>query len=343
MPVPMTEQELTEWLVGDSEETREVRRLVLKVAPTHLAVWIEGETGVGKEQVAQALHAASGRRGAFVAVNVCAIGESMFEDAFFGHVCGAFTGARDQTLGYFGEADGGTLFLDEISGLSLFAQAKLLRAVETHLYRQIGARADRQSHFRVVAASNERYDHLLESGRFRLDLGFRLRGSVMRVPALRDRRADIGALAARFLTDGTVGSGGSLTDGGLLWLGSQSWRGNVRELRQLLHCAQMLATREDIGVGDLRSARALLPAEGAANATAGLGLDQEREALLRVLAECGWDTLQAAGSMGVDRTTVYRRMRRFGIEVPRSNRHGRGERLAPIGRQLGAQQSKSAP
>lgn len=342
MSVPTTERELTEWLVGDSEETRDVRRLILKVAPTHLAVWIEEETGVGKEQVAQALHAASGRRGAFVAVNVCAIAESMFEDAFFGHVCGAFTGARDQTLGYFGEADGGTLFLDEMSGLSLLAQAKLLRAVETQRYRQIGARADRQSHFRVVAASNERFDDLLGSGRFRLDLGFRLRGSVMRVPALRDRLADIGALAARFLTDGTVGSGSSLTEGGLLWLRSQTWRGNVRELRQLLHCAQMLATGEEIGVGELRSARALVPTEGTPSETAGLGLDQERAALQRLLAECGWDTLQAAGSLGVDRTTVYRRMRRFGIEVPRSNRNVRSERLAPIGRQLGAQQSKSA-
>ena len=164
----------------------------------------------------------------------------------------------------------------------------------------------------------------------------------MRVPALRDRLADIDALAARFLTDGTVGSGSSLTEGGLLWLRSQTWRGNVRELLQLLHCAQMLATGEEIGVGDLRSARALVPSEGTASETAGLGLDQERAALQRLLAECGWDTLQAAESLGVDRTTVYRRMRRFVIEVPQNNRNGRSERLAPIGRQMGAQESKSA-
>lgn len=341
MRVPTTEDELKPWLVGDSDGTRTIRRMILRVAPSELPVWIEGETGVGKEQVAQALHAASGRRGAFVAVNVCAIAESMFEDAFFGHVIGAFTGARDQTYGYFGEAHGGTVFLDEMSGLSLNAQAKLLRAVETHCYRQVGARADRQSAFRVVAASNVPFEHLTRSGRFRPDLGFRLRGSVLQVPPLRDRHEDIGPLAAHFLAAGTRGRGCHLTESGLAWLASQLWAGNVRELRLVLECARVLSDSESIGLSALRSARLMIPPDMTTAIEFDRALTRERDELLRLLRECDWDTSLAATRLGVDRTTVYRRVRRFGIELPRSGRGASGMGLAPIGRQLGANASSS--
>lgn len=302
-------------------------------------MWIEGETGVGKEQVAQALHAASGRSGAFVAVNVCAIADSMFEDAFFGHVRGAFTGASDQTYGYFGEADGGTIFLDEIGALSLESQAKLLRAVETARYRQVGARADRKSCFRVIAASNVPWQRLVQDGRFRADLGYRLRGAVLKVPALRERPEDIRALAERFLSDGVLERSFRLAPTGLAWLETQLWSGNVRELRQMLHCAQVLATGGSVGVTELKSARAMIPPELRESVELDDALLREREELRRLLRECLWDTAIAAVKLGVDRTTVYRRMRRLGVDA----KHVVGKSSSDAPELLADRFSRSAP
>lgn len=337
MTVPTTERDLTPWLVGESAETRMLRQMILQLAPSNMPIWIEGETGVGKEQVALALHAASGRRGAFVAVNVCAIAGTMLEDAFFGHVRGAYTGSRSETYGYLGEANDGTLFLDEINGLPLEAQAKLLRAVEMRRYRQVGARNDRESRFRVLSASNESFDQMLLRGRFREDLGYRLRGAVIQVPTLRARRTDTRALAAHFLSTGPAGRADQLTESAIDWLESEEWRGNVRELRQLLHCAQMLTSGDRVGVGDLRSARVLVPRGSAARAEpTDAMLCRERSELSTLLADCGWDTQRAATTLGVDRTTVYRRMRRLGIVAPRSAGAVRLNAWAPIGRHVGA-------
>lgn len=336
MTVPTTERDLTPWLVGDSGETRMLRQIILRLAPSELPIWIEGETGVGKEQVALALHAASGRRGAFVAVNVCAIASTMLEDAFFGHVRGAFTGSRSETYGHLGEANDGTLFLDEINGLPLEAQAALLRAVETRRYRQVGAQSDRSSRFRVIAASNESFDEMLRRGRFRQDLGYRLRGAVIQVPTLRARRADTRALASHFLATGPAGRAGRLTESAIDWLESQEWRGNVRELRQLLHCAQMLASGDRVGTDDLRSARLMIPLGSTPRPEPTDAMScRERSELSTLLTECGWDTQRAAAALGVDRTTVYRRMRRLGIVAPRSTGAGRPSTWAPLARHLG--------
>ncbi len=337
MTVPKSERDLTPWLVGESDETRALRELILRLAPSDLPIWIEGETGVGKEQAALALHAASGRGGAFVPVNVCAIAATMFEDAFFGHVRGAFTDSRSETYGHLGEANDGTLFLDEINGLPLEAQAKLLRAVETGRYRQVGARHDRRSRFRVIAAANESFDQMLTRGRFRPDLGYRLRGAVLKVLPLRARRADLRALAVHFLSTGPAGRADRLTDGGLEWLESQEWRGNVRELRQLLSCAQLLAAGDHVGVGDLRAARVMVPVGLAAGPEpTDATWIRERAELLALLDACAWKTQRAAIELGVDRTTIYRRMRRLEIVAPRAGGAAGPYAWAPIGRQLGA-------
>lgn len=339
MRVPITERDLTQWLVGESAPTRQLRELILRVAPSELPVWIEGETGVGKEQVAQAMHAASGRRGPFVAVNVCAVADSMFEDAFFGHVRGAFTGAQNETTGYFGEAHAGTLFLDEIGGLSLESQVKLLRAVETKRYRQVGAHTDRQSAFRVVAASNEPLEAMIRRGRFRADLGYRLRGIVVRVPALRDRCEDIEQLAVHFLSNGDPSRSHQLPSGALEWLSTQHWAGNVREMRQLLLCAQQLARESDVGATALRAARDLIaPDELASMEPIELGrlVSRERDELVKLLDENEWNTLKVAQSLAVDRTTVYRRMRRLAIRARRTSPASGNTAMAPSGRHLGA-------
>lgn len=318
-------------IVGESSETQELRRLITRIGPTGLPVWIEGETGVGKEQVALALHQASGCRGAFVPVNVCAVSDSMFEDAFFGHVRGAFTGAHDNTPGFFGEADEGTLFLDEISSLAPPSQAKLLRAVETRRYRPVGARSDRVCRARVVAASNEPYELLVRSGRLRLDLAFRLRGGALRVPPLRLRPSDVSPLATHFLQVAEGTRDRTIDADALRWLAGRYWSGNVRELRQVIECACALSLHRRVTLDDVCAAARML----AVDEVLPLGATEsnpERDELVALLAHCGWDTLKVATALRIDRRTVYRRMRRFDIDLP-SARQGT---WAPNGRPMGA-------
>lgn len=342
MTPPVDERDLTSWLVGGSTVMRELRSTIARVATVPIPVWIEGETGVGKEQVAQAIHAASGRRGAFVAVNACAISDSMFEDAFFGHVRGAFTGALGETFGYFGEADRGTLFLDEVSGLSVAAQIKLLRAVETRRYRQVGGSKDRTSDFRLLAASNELFDELVREGRFRQDLGFRLRGAVFRVPPLRARLSDIPPLVEHFLATIEGSDARGVSAGAMEWLSSQSWEGNVRELRQLLLCAGALGQGAEITVDLLRSARGMMGVRTIEQPRAGTQ-QSERQSLTELLIAAHWDTASLAGMLGVDRTTVYRRMRRLGIEPPRNGQTLRMKPWAAAGQTLGDSSKEQAP
>lgn len=312
-----------QFVVGDSRETCAIRRLIPRIAVTGLPVWIEGETGVGKEQVAQAIHALSGRRGAFVAVNVCAIADTMFEDAFFGHARGAFTGARDETSGYFAEANDGTLFLDEISSLPTQAQVKLLRAVETHRYRQVGGRSDRTSRVRIITASNEPAEALVRRGDLRLDLAFRLRGWVVQIPPLGSRRGDIPALAEHFLAMEPVPGPASLAVEAQTWLLGADWRGNVRELRQVLTCARALATGEEIGLQDLQAAHRMIAIEPVPARAHSDESTAERLALLQLLDAHRWDTVRVAEELAVDRTTVYRRMRRLSIQTPILDRSSR--------------------
>jgi DNA-binding NtrC family response regulator len=295
-------------IIGKSIAIRELRMLIARVAPTRLPVLIEGPTGAGKELVARALHALSGRRGSIIAFNVCAHPEALFEDALFGHVRGAFTSAIGESTGYLAQADGGTLFLDEIGGLALPLQAKLLRALETGEFRQVGASKDRRSDFRVVAAINEPIEEIVASGRFRADLAHRLAGLVIRVPALRDRIEDLPALAQHFVGNSTGLNGGvRLTRDALRALMAYDWPGNVRELRQIVERALALATNDAIGGSDVYAAM-------------GKGMNGSKQlpggsarAFIDTLQNCCWDTEDAADRLGIHRSTVYRRMKRLGL------------------------------
>jgi DNA-binding NtrC family response regulator len=189
---------IADLLVGESAVMVRLRDLVLRLAPARLPVLVQGPTGAGKELVAQALHRASGRKGRCVAFNACAIPDAMFEDALFGHVRGAFSGASHDHTGYLGEANGGTVFMDEIGSLGIDAQAKLLRAVETRVFRPVGARRDQESDFRLVTATNVRLGDLVGTGRFRPDLAHRISAAVITVPALAEHPEDIPALAEHF-------------------------------------------------------------------------------------------------------------------------------------------------
>ena len=301
---------LSQLLVGQSPQIAHVRALIERAAPTKLSVLIQGPTGAGKEVVASALHAASARRGGFVAFNVCALGDSMFEDALFGHVRGAFTGAASDVPGLLREADGGTLFLDEIGALPLAMQVKLLRAIETRRFRPVGARMDVVSDFRVVSATNDDLSTRVERREFRGDLAQRLGAIVIHIPALAERREDIAPLAYHFLRQAQQRH--TIADDAIAMLEDYSWPGNARELKQVMEWAAMWSassiTREAIASAlATRFGAPLTPNNSS----------RERQLLLETLDAHSWEMDAVAGALKVHRATVYRLMRRFDLSIKR--------------------------
>ncbi|HYD54283.1 MAG TPA: sigma 54-interacting transcriptional regulator [Gemmatimonadaceae bacterium] len=298
-------------LVGDSAPMRRLRALVQVAATSHLPVLVQGATGTGKELVASALHRGSGRRGPLVAFNVCAIGDTMFEDALFGHVRGAFTGAHADVPGYLREAHGGTAFLDEIGSLPLGMQAKLLRAVETGVFRPVGAARDASSDFRLVTATNERLDALVAEGRFRSDLAHRLGAFVVQLPSLEDRLEDVPSLVQHFLRVLHPEELVVVDSAALRLLQQRAWPGNVRELRYVVEVAAAFAG----GAFTLDAVRFALSQRESCGRVARYddGL-QERTSLVEALERARWDIDVAAHRLGVHRATLYRRMKRLGVE-----------------------------
>jgi DNA-binding NtrC family response regulator len=313
----MNDRVVDTFIVGQSFAIRELRALIAKVAPARLPVLIQGPTGSGKELVARALHGVSGRRGAFVAFNVSAIAETLFEDALFGHVRGAFSGAVADSPGYLVEADHGTAFFDEIGALPLVLQAKLLRAVEAREFRPVGARRDRSSDFRIVTATNEPLAALVRRGAFRADLAHRLSGVVLEVPPLAARREDIPLLVRHFVAQERpiCASTIDFTDEVMDRLCAYSWPGNVRELRHAVDRLIALAPTSLIGLPELT---AILSSSVVTQHRPADLRSEERRQLLALLDAAQWDTKDVAARLGVDRVTVYRRMRRLGIATPLS-------------------------
>ncbi|MDB4878549.1 MAG: acetoacetate metabolism regulatory protein AtoC [Gemmatimonadetes bacterium] len=304
-------------MIGESEPIRRLRRMITAVAPARLPVVIEGETGTGKELVAAMLHRESGRDGSLIAFNVCAVGETMFEDALFGHARGAFTGAVGETLGFLREANGGSAFFDEIGGLAAPMQAKLLRALESGVFRPIGASRDAQSDFRTIAATNERVVDLVAAGRLRADLAHRLSGIVLSVPALAERVDDIPILAEYFAARARQNRPVSVTRRANRLLQERTWSGNVRELKQVVDAAMVFASDVlDIDSLDVALAHR---SSGGSPVRADV-IPGERRLFEQVLERAGWDTERVAAGLGVHRATVYRRIKRLGIEIPRALR-----------------------
>lgn len=299
-------------LLGDTVGMRSVREVVAAVAPTRLPVMVLGPTGTGKELVARAIHALSNRSGALVSFNAAAVSDSMFEDTLFGHMRGAFTGAVADHAGYLAEADHGSLFVDEVASMSMNVQAKLLRAIETGEYRAVGARSNARSHFRVISAANEDMMSLARERRFRVDLIHRLAGVVIELPSLAERRDDIPVLARHFLL--ADGYGHIELDGDAEeLLRERHWPGNVRELRHLISLAAALSESR-VTCGALRRALAL-------RLQPDLSLVHnapERRELTDALERHRWDTERAADELGIHRTTLYRRMKRYSLTVPNS-------------------------
>jgi len=255
--------ELGHGLVGESPAICRLRRLIAEVAPTDVTVLVRGETGTGKEVVARAIHAASKRpEGPFVAVNCAAIPETRLEAELFGHERGAFTGAERRRAGRFQSAGGGTLFLDEIGDLPPQLQPKLLRVLEEHAVNPIGSDRPLAVDVRLVAATHQPLERLVEQGSFRQDLFYRLNVVPISIPPLRERSEDIPRLASSFAGRLATHHGKSVheLDPALMeWLKGQEWAGNVRELENLMERLVILSADGVLRIPDEGMESAILP------------------------------------------------------------------------------------
>ena len=237
-------------LVGSSEAAMRLKKLISMVGPSDYAAIIQGQTGVGKELVAESLHDASRRKGKFVAVNCAAIPRDLMEAELFGYEKGAFTGAVKTTPGKFEQANKGTLFLDEIGDMNLDLQSKLLRVLENSIVTRVGGRADIQLDVRVVCATHKDLEELVKQNKFREDLLFRLNVFPIQVPTLRERSDDIPEIVAHFLKDNSYVSANEAPFGfdksGFEALTTYEWPGNIRELRNILERAKVFFPGQSI-------------------------------------------------------------------------------------------------
>ncbi len=311
-------------MLGDSAPMQQLRATIDKVAPSDATVLITGESGTGKELVARALHFAGKRASrAFMPVNCGALVGTLLDSELFGHTRGAFTGADTAKRGLFLAADGGTLFLDEIGELPIELQPKLLRALQDGEVKPVGGTTSLRVDARVIAATNRALDEGVKQGSFREDLFYRLAVITLEVPALRNRAADIPMLARHFADQAALRAERSrveLTDAAIAHLVGRPWPGNVRELENTIERAVILASGNLLDVADVAS-----PFGQPATPTTGLNtitgdhvptLDElERTHILRVLELCDNQKTKAAAMLGINRTTLWKKLRQYGIEA----------------------------
>jgi Nif-specific regulatory protein len=300
-------------LVGTSSTMQKLRQRISRLATHSSTVLILGESGVGKELVAQALHRQSPRRdGPLVGVNCAAIAPTLLESELFGHCKGAFSGAVQDHPGLFQQADEGTLFLDEVGELSLECQAKLLRVIEGKGFRRVGGTADIQVDVRAIAATHRDLQSLVQAGRFRPDLFFRLQGLQIHVPPLREHIEDVAELVQYFLKKLAVEWGRQikLSPASLERLQEYSWPGNVRQLRSVLENAVALSDTDTIEPDDLVLSAGPSPTEPPS-----LNLEElESWAIRQALRRTGGNVSQAARMLGIVRDTLGSKMKKYGIK-----------------------------
>ncbi len=304
-------------LVARSEPMRRALRTARRVARSDATLLLTGESGSGKERLAQLVHVESARAsGPFVALNCGAVAESLLESELFGHAKGAFTGAAQDRPGLFEAAARGTLFLDEIGELSPAVQVRLLRVLQEREVRRVGENRTRPVDVRLVAATNRDLATDVEAGRFRKDLYYRIRVIEIRVPPLRERRDDVLPLARLFLARAAQRTGRSLSgfapDAASLLL-RYPWPGNVRELENAVERAAVLAEGDAVCARDLPDE--LLGIAPAAPPGAPRTLAEvEKEHVLRVLSDCGGSQARAAAALGIGTATLYRKLRAWGAK-----------------------------
>ena len=302
-------------VVGQSPEWRQVLRKATQVAWTDTTVFLQGESGTGKEVLARFIHHASPRQhGPFVAINCAALPEQLFESELFGYERGAFTGAQQAKAGHIELASAGVLFLDEVSEMSPMAQAKLLRVLQEREFRRLGGTRLIKANVRVIASSNRDLRRAVADGSFREDLFYRLQVFAIRIPPLRERRGDIPLLTDAFLREferSTGFSSAGLTPDARAALMGHDWRGNVRELHNALERAVILCDGElitadhlSLGVSSVVAPRRLPRLS-----------DVERRTIEQVLSESEGNKSKAARRLGITRTQLYGRLRKYTLET----------------------------
>jgi len=306
-------RELPENVIARSPQMEALFRDAALIAASETRVLISGESGVGKEVLADVIHKWSARaNGPLVKVNCAAIPETLLESELFGHVKGAFTGATSQRIGRFEEANNGTIFLDEIGEMTPQLQAKLLRVTQDGRFQRVGANTEIHTNARIIACTNRNLEEAVKSGRFREDLFYRLNVVELNIPPLRERREDILPLAALFLgqfTHGRARFSQAVTD----CLAAYAWPGNVRELRNVMERAALVCRGEMVLPEHLpgRLAATASTAPAPVNQDTEKLEDIERQTILRALKEHGFNRTETAKALGISRRTLVYRLQHF--------------------------------
>jgi DNA-binding NtrC family response regulator len=305
-------------IIGKSSSLQNIFRIVEKIADTTASVLIQGESGTGKELIAKAIHFNSGRAGKpFLAVNCGALPETLLESELFGHTKGSFTGATTDKKGLFRSADGGTLFLDEIGEMPPPLQVKLLRALQEHEVTPVGSASAVKFDARIIAATNKNLEKEVAENRFREDLFYRLNVIEISLPPLRERREDIPLLVKHFIARAAKEQNAIekfITPEALSSLVNYRWQGNVRELQNAIERAFLLSGEEidaeslppkiknnSVNAFEIRDPEGVRPTLE----------EMERRYILEILASVGEDKAQAAHILGIDLSTLYRKLKRY--------------------------------
>ena len=310
-------------IVGRDQRMQRLFDMIDSIADTKATVMITGESGTGKSLIARAIHRRSERRDKpFVEVACGALPETLLESELFGHVAGAFTGATGNKIGKFLQADGGTIFLDEIGTASLGMQVKMLRVLQEFEFEPVGGTKTHKVDARVILATNEDLSAAVADGRFRQDLYYRVNVINMEIPSLRDRLSDIPMLAQHFLQRVSEEAGKSVegfTPDAIAALQRHNWPGNVRELQNVIERAVLLGKGSYVSAEDF-------PAHLAAHAPTSVPMKQgrltlkealegpERQIIMQTLKEFQWNRNATADALGINRTTLYKKMKRLGLE-----------------------------
>ena len=314
-------------IVGHDHRMLKIYDMIDSIADTKATVLITGESGTGKSLIARAIHRRSGRReGPFVEIACGALPEALLESELFGHVAGAFTGATGDKMGKFLQADGGTIFLDEIGTASPSMQVKLLRVLQDFEFEPVGGTNTFRVDSRVVLATNEELSQAVAEGRFRQDLFYRVNVINIELPSLRERISDIPLLAEHFLADVREESGRDVdgfSEEALASLRRYRWPGNVRELQNIVERAVLLGKGGMISVADLPShltSGTPITVEQTAGQSLKNALDApERQIILDALQSNNWNRNATAEALGINRTTLYKKMKKLNVLDPRQS------------------------
>jgi DNA-binding NtrC family response regulator len=304
---------------GQSLAMRQIFGILEKVASTDVAIVVEGETGVGKELLARAIHENSSRaKGPFVVFDCSAIAENLIESELFGHERGAFTGATHSRRGVFELAGGGTVFIDEIGELGLDLQPKLLRVLETREVRRVGGTLTQRIDFRLIAATHRNLTKAVNEGGFREDLFYRLSVLRLRIPPMRERKDDIPLIVQKLLLnlakEFKMVSVPTIAPETLQILNSYDWPGNIRELRNVLSRALAIGGRDEIRPGDLLLSADTGPGHGKMDSLVGRSLEEiERTAIVQTLQSRQGNKTQTARALGIAYSTLYEKLKKYGI------------------------------